>query len=108
MSLLGIAFFTFNRHSTPISIQTAPLPTPVPQTSTDSQVQAGHLAYKLLKTSLDQYSVGSDGKPLKFALECSIRITELMDYSEGIITDEMIRLLVDGQNCALISTLIKG
>jgi len=39
---------------TPNPIQTSLLPKPAPQASTGSEVQAGHLAYKLLKADLSQ------------------------------------------------------
>jgi len=80
---------------TPNTIQTSLLPKPVPQASTGSVVQAGHLAYKLLKTDLSQYSVGPDGKPSKWALRCSIRITDVMGLSAWVENDNF-RLLVDG------------
>ena len=78
-----------------IPIQISLLPKPAPQASTASEVQAGHLAYKLLKADLRQYSVGPDGKPSKWALQCSIRITEVMGLFTWVEKDNF-RLLVDG------------
>jgi hypothetical protein len=81
--------------STPNTIQPSLLPKPTPQASTGAEVQAGHLAYKLLKTDLSQYSVGPDGKPSKWALRCSIRITDVMGLS-AVVEGDNFRLLVDG------------
>jgi hypothetical protein len=78
-----------------IPIPTSLLPKPAPQASTGSEVQAGHLAYKLLKADLSQYSVGPDGKPSKLALRCSIRITDVMGLSTMVESGNF-RLLVDG------------
>jgi len=99
MALVWLIAFHRNRPelvtTTPNSIQTSLLPKPVPQTSAGSEVQAGHLAYKLLKTNLKQYSVDADGKPSKWALQCSIRVTDVMGLSSHVDGDNF-RLLVDG------------
>jgi len=92
--LLGMALFWLVT-STPNTIPTSLLPKQAPQASTGSEVQAGHLTYKLLKADLSQYSVGSDGKPLKWALRCSIRITDVMGLS-AMVNEGNFRLLVDG------------
>ena len=60
-----------------------------------SQVQAGHLVYKLQKVDLSRSSVGPDGKPSQWALRCSIRIKEAMGYGIGYVnSEEIIHLLV--------------
>ncbi len=61
----------------------------------ESQVQAGHLVYKILATRLNQYSVGKDGKSSKLALRVSIRVTDVMGISD-YVDRRTIRLLVDG------------
>jgi hypothetical protein len=60
-----------------------------------SQIQAGHLVYKILAAQLTQYSVGKDGKPSRLALRLAIHVTDVMgidDYVDG----RTIRLMVDG------------
>ena len=87
-----------------IPIQISTLVKSVPQVSSGSEVQAGHFTYKLLKTNLKQYSVGPDGKPSKWALECSIRITDVMGLSDHFGGDAF-RLLADGVEIPIANNL---
>jgi hypothetical protein len=78
--LLGMALFALNRNRQAQSNSVTSTSKTI-QTSTASEVQAGNLAYKFLNADLSQYSVAPDGKPSKWALRCSIRITDVMGLS---------------------------
>ena len=92
--LLGMAIFALNRNRPAQSNSVTSTPKAI-QTSAGSEIQAGSLAYKLLKADLSQYSMGPDGKPSKWALRCSIRITDVMGLSTWVTSDNF-HLLVEG------------
>jgi hypothetical protein len=76
--------------------KTIPGPTPHPSGATNQrQVQVGHFVFKLLETRLEPYAADASGKPSRFALRCSIRVTDVLGISD-YIDGRTIRLAVDG------------
>lgn len=59
------------------------------------QVSAGHYNFKLLSTQLESYSIGQNGKPQKYSLRLSLRVTDVLGKSD-YVDRRTIRLSVDG------------
>jgi hypothetical protein len=59
------------------------------------QVRVGHYVFKLLGSALEPYSTDASGRPLKFSLRLSIRVTDVMGISD-YVDRRTIRLSADG------------
>ena len=66
-----------------------------PPDATADQTLAGHLLYKIVDRKVRQYAVGKNGKPIKYSLNVSLRITETLGVAD-YIDRTTIRLVADG------------